>query len=293
MDWDDIKAGFPSYSFLLPAVFVALLVSFMPLMYLIGLSFTDLSFTDPARTGAFVGVENYLKLASDDQFWNSVRITLILMFLAVPIQLVLGLAVALLLNQLQSASRVITSLLMIPMTIAPITTGLAWRFMLNNEFGLLPYLMRAVGILGPDPLLGTPGTALPTILAIQIWMWTPFMALIMLAGLRSLPVEPMEAALIDGAKPWQVLRDITIPLMKPVMLVAVLLRGIDIFQIFDEVFILTGGGPGDATDVLMIFSFREIFRFWEMGYGAAVALTMALISLAGTLIVYRFVRPNW
>jgi len=268
-------------------------ITLFPALFVLARSLFDFDQSNPAHIGDWVGLSNYAQLAADPAWWNAVRVTLTIIFVGVPLQLLLGLLLALFVERNLHGSRVVTSLLLVPLAIAPITVGLGWRLFLNADYGVVPYLFRSMGVNFPGPLLGTPATALPTIIFIQTWMWTPFMTLVLLAGLRAVPREPLEAATVDGASPFRVLIDVTLPLMRPIVLVAVLLRSIDAFQIFDEVYILTGGGPGNSTEATMLYAFRVNFSYFNTGYGAAIAVVMAAMTLFGAAVVYRLVRPRW
>ena len=280
-------------SFVAPSVVVLALVTLFPLLFVALRSLFNFNQSRPGNQGAWVGLENFVHLLGDARWWNSVWVTVQMMAFALPAQVILGLGLALLLQRRTKNSRLLVSLLLLPMTIAPITVGLAWRFMLNQDFGIIAQILGALGLRLEKPLLGNPATALPVLIVIAVWMWTPFMTLIMLSGLHSLPEEPLEAASMDGATPWQALRDVTIPLLRPVLLVAVLLRGIDMFQIFDEVYIMTGGGPGSTTEVMMIYGFQVNFRYFDTGYGSAIALVMGLIAFGAAALAYRMVKPEW
>jgi multiple sugar transport system permease protein len=172
-----------------------------------------------------------------------------------------------------------------PMMMAPIVVGLMWKFMYSYDFGIFQYLLTSVGI--PKMLfLGSGSLALPSIIAADVWQWSPFMMLIILAGLRSIPREPIEAAMMDGASGVRVFADITLPLLKPVVLIAVLLRAIDSFRMFDQVFIMTRGGPGISTEVLSMYTYLRAFAYYYVGYATAIALIMLYaISVIATPLI--------
>ena len=206
----------------------------------------------------------------------------------VSVEFVLGFALALLLFHHIQRRRVVLSLLLIPMMLAPVAVGLMWKLMLHGEFGMLTHYLRQVGLLGlRTALLGNHDLVLPTVMLVDVWEWTPFVTLVVLAGLLSLPRDPFEAAIMDGARPWQVFRDITVPLMRPIIALVLLLRGIDAFKEFDKVFILTGGGPGTATELLSIYTWRINFRNWDLGYGAVNAFMVYLVVLILCAVFYK------
>ena len=276
--------------FLLPALVLLLFILVGPFGFMVWTAFTDLSFSLPDRDGNFVGFDNFRRLMNDPLFWDSFWLTLRFTVAAVSIELLLGFAVALLLFHHLQRRRVVLTLLMVPMMLAPVAIGLIWKLLLQGDFGMMTYYLRKVGLLGDqEVLLSNPDLVLPAIIAIDIWQWTPFVVLVMLAGLMSLPREPFEAAIMDGARPRQIFRDVTLPLLRPIIALIVLLRGIDAFKEFDKVFILTGGGPGTATELLSIYTYRMNFKDWDLGYGAACAFMVYFVVLILCSIFYKAV----
>jgi multiple sugar transport system permease protein len=265
-------------AFLVPSLALLALVAIGPFVYSTMLGFTDLSYALPDRDGNFVGLDNYRRLLADDPFvWQSAITTLKFVVAAVTVEFVLGFGLALLLFRLVHR-RVALTLLLIPMMLAPVAVGLLWKLMLQGEFGVLAHALHQLGLVGDrTAVLGAPDLALAAIVAIDVWQWTPFVTLVMLAGLLSLPREPFEAAIMDGARPWRVFRDVTIPLLRPVIAMVLLLRAIDAFKEFDKVFILTGGGPGNATELLSIYIYRVAFRDWDLGYAAVCAFMVYVV----------------
>ena len=258
---------------LVPSVIVLLFVLLGPFGYMVWTSLTDLSFSLPDRDGTFIGLDNYRRLVrGDDIFWGSFWLTTRFVLIAVTVEFALGFALAYLLFRFVARRRLVLTALLIPMMLAPVAVGLIWKLLLQGDFGMVTYYLRAFGILGRDTaLLSDPTLVMPAIIAIDVWQWTPFVTLVMLAGLLSLPEEPFEAAVMDGASRFQIFRDVTLPLLRPIIALVLLLRGIDAFKEFDKVFILTGGGPGTATELLSIYVHRLNFKNWDLGYGAAAA----------------------
>jgi multiple sugar transport system permease protein len=276
--------------FLTPALVLLLFILVGPFGFMVWTSFTDLSFALPDRDGNFIGFDNFRRLMRDSLFWDSFLLTIRFMVVAVAIELALGFAIALLLFHQLERRRLVLTLLMVPMMLAPVAIGLIWKLLLQGEFGMMTYYLRQVGLLGDqEALLSDPDLVLPAIVAIDVWQWTPFVVLVILAGLMSLPREPFEAAVMDGARPAQILRDITLPLLRPIIALVVLLRGIDAFKEFDKVFILTGGGPGTATELLSIYTYRMNFKDWDLGYGAACAFMVYFVVLILCSIFYKAV----
>jgi multiple sugar transport system permease protein len=275
--------------FLIPSVALLVVLLLGPFLYMVGVSFTDLNYALPGRDGSFLGFDNYRRLMREDPvFWESFQTTIVFVFGVVTTEFLLGFAVALLLFHQLQRRRLVLTLLLIPMMLAPVAVGLMWKLMLQGEFGMLTHYLRAIGLIGPQTaLLGDHHLVLWTVMATDVWEWTPFVTLVILAGLLSLPREPFEAAIMDGARPWRVFRDITVPLLRPIIALVLLLRGIDAFKEFDKVFILTGGGPGNTTELLSIYTWRINFRNWDLGYGATCAFMVYLVVLILCAVFYK------
>jgi len=275
--------------FLTPSLILLLALLVGPFVYMVVVSFTDLSFAIPNHTGNFVGFDNYRKLMRDDPlFWDSFWTTIRFVTAALSIEFLIGLSLALLLFHSIERHRIILTLILLPMMLAPVAVGLMWKLLLQGEFGMLTHYLREVGIFGAQTApLSSYTLVLPTMILIDVWEWTPFVTLVLLAGLLSLPREPYEAAIIDGAGPIRVFFDVTLPLLRPIIALVLLLRGIDAFKEFDKVWILTGGGPGSATELLSIYTWRINFRNWDFGYGAVVALMVYLVVLILCSLFYK------
>jgi len=288
-----LKRKYTGYLLLLPTLALLAFLSLVPFIYAFNLSLRDLNLRIPRLAGQFVGVDNFRYLMREDaEFWHSMGITVLFLVVVVSIEFVAGFALALLLNREFKGKRVVVSLAVIPMMIAPIAVGLMWRVALNYELGIVTYLLKSIGVPMKEALLGTSATALATLMVIDIWQWSPFIFLIILAGLHSLPKEPYEAAQVDGASKWKIFRLVTLPLLKPLIIIALLLRVIDAFKTFDQVYILTGGGPGNATDLVCMFAYRTNFKIWNLGYGAAVVLVIFLVILIVTAFFYAVTQKK-
>jgi len=264
------------------APLVAMLVVFTiyPLFYNIWLSFHE--YAPFKRRLVYVGTENWSTLVNDPRFWEALSVTFTYFFVLLAIQVVLGMIIALLLDSDEPGFGLLRGLLTLTLVIPPAITGMMFLLMEDPEFGVLTYLLEVMGILsGQDPILATSSTALAGVMLADIWQWTPFMVLIFLAGLRSLPQEPYEAAMLDGASAFQTFRRITLPMMSKVIAVAVLIRGIDLFRAFDYMFVMTSGGPGTSTYTLSLYAWQQTFSFIKWGYGA----TLSLVSLVLILVI--------
>jgi multiple sugar transport system permease protein len=176
-------------------------------------------------------------------------------------------------------NKFLRTIMLIPMIMVPVVVGLCFYYLYDGFFGIIPWLLRQIGILAGIAPLGDARIALWSIILVDIWQWTPFMVLILLAGVESLPVAPYEAAQVDNASRWQVFTKITLPLLRPIILIAVLLRVIDAFKVFDKIYVLTAGGPGSSTDVLCMWTYRMSFLRFNVSRGATVSLLMLYLVL--------------
>jgi multiple sugar transport system permease protein len=264
-----------------------LAVVFVPFIWAIGYSLTSISFAS-ARPMGFIGLENYHKLMKDDvQFGNSIILSVIFTVLVVSIELVLGVALAVLANREFKGKRWVTTLFITPTMMAPIAVGLTWRFILIPTYGVGMYWLNRFGFFTTTTVFAGKLSAFLALAFIDVWQWTPFMFLLALAGLSSLPQEPFEAAAIDGARPWQIFTRITIPLLKPIIIIAVLFRSLDAFKVFDKIFMITQGGPGNATELISMYTYRINFLHWHLGYGAAAVIVVYLLVLAVTAVFQK------
>lgn len=266
------------YVLIAPTMITLVVVALIPFLYAVYLSFHKVNF---GKVGGLAGFDNYWTLLGDERFWGAVGITLIFVLIAVPIEFMLGLIGALILNRRILGRGVIVPLLFIPTMMAPIVVGLLWKIMLAGSWGLLSYnVIERLGILGESSIFASPNLALYALIFIDIWQWTPFMVLAFFAGLQALPVNPFRAAAVDGATPVQIFFRVTLPMMTPLLAVIGLLRLIDAFKVFDSMFILTGGGPGRATETVNILAYKMTFDFWNIGEASALAVLVWIAFFA-------------
>lgn len=267
-----------------------LLLSGFPVLNLLGLSVFDVEWREGAASFSYVGLENYRRLFFQETiYWAGVRNTLVFAVGVVTCQMVLGFSMALAVNRAGSAGRtILTGIFLLPIVIPPIVIGTMWRLVMGREFGLANSLLRALGLKEVD-WLGNPDIALATVMFVDVWHWTPFVFLLMLAGLESLDEEVLDAARMDVTGFWQEVRHIILPLMMPTIVITVLFRIILSFKVFDEVYLLTSGGPGTATEVINFSIYRTFFRQDQVGYGSAMsvvtlfAITLMIILARGLL----------
>jgi multiple sugar transport system permease protein len=233
---------------------------------------------DPDVPRQFVGLGNFVRMFSDPELHLAVRNTAVFTCVAVTLEFLLGLGLALLFDKYIRRLTFLKTILLMPMMIPPIAVALTWKLIYQPQFGVLNELMFRLG-LPSQAWAGDVNLAMATIIAADVWEWTPFIFLLMLAGLASLPSEPYEAAQVDGASAWRQFWDLTIPFLKPVIAIALLLRIMDALRLFDLVFILTVGGPAGATETLSLYIFKVAFTFVDIGYAAAVSLVVLLVTV--------------
>jgi len=276
------------FRLILPLAVMLTLIMVYPLVFSGWISLHDYRLTrlDDVR---FVGADNFAFIFTDPPFWNALTNTLVFVFGAVTIELVAGLGLALLLKRLIRFENVARAILLAPMFITPIAVGLMFRFLLNSEFGVIPHYLGVVGL--SVDWFG-PRMALFSLILIDAWQWTPFMILMFLAGLESLPKAPFEAAKVDGAPAWMVFRYLTLPMLRPVVAVALIIRGLDAFKVFEYVYAITRGGPGNSTETILYLIYKTGFRFFRLGEAASIALVLVAITLALVIALYAAMKRS-
>jgi multiple sugar transport system permease protein len=276
-----------------PLLVFLILVSITPSIIALIDSLRELSLTVFTRRGEFVGLENYRDLLKrDPAFFAAIWRTLMFVAVVVPIEFALGLFVALYINREFRYRGLIVTALMLPTMVAPVVVGMMWRYLLMPSFGLLTYYLQRMGFLADTSVFSDSVTAYAALMLIDVWEWTPFMMLIMTAGLMAMPQDPIEAAYLDGAGAWQILWHIQLPFLKPLIIFAGMFRAIEASKVFDTIYVLTGGGPGNATEVIAVFAYRTNFIKWDLGYGAAVCLLLAFFSLVVAAVFYKVANRN-
>ena len=278
------------YLLIAPTMVTLTVVSLIPFLYTVYLSFHAAKF---GRVTEFIGFDNYVTLLTDSRFWNSISIAVVFIGIAVPIEFMLGLAGALVLNQNVRGRSVLIPLLFMPTMMAPIVVGLLWKIMLAGSWGFLSYnVLERFDIIGQTSVFASPNLALYALIFVDIWQWTPFMMLAFFAGLQALPLAPYRAAAVDGANPVQMFFHITLPMLTPLLVVICLLRLIDAFKVFDTVFILTGGGPGIATEVPSILANKMTFEFWKLGEASALAVLIWIAFFVFCNVFYQVAKKR-
>lgn len=273
---------------LFPVTSLLIVFGLYPVLYSLWLSFFK---RNPAtRKEKFMPSWNWEKMLADDRVWDAVQITFTYALLALTIQLILGLAIALILDTDKKGFGVLRALMTLPLVVPPAVTGMMFLLMYDSSFGVISNSLYALNLLSPTaPILGTGSTALWGVIVADVWQWTPFMVLIMLAGLRALPREPFEAASIDGASGFQSFIFLTLPMMSKIIALAVLIRGIDLFRIFDYVKVMTDSGPGTATETLTAYAGTIYFKSANFPYASTIALaTLILVLVTASLFIKVF-----
>jgi multiple sugar transport system permease protein len=277
---------------MLPALLAMAVVMGFPIGYLVYMSlhkWSMIGFAPPS----FVGVSNFVALIDDERFIGSLARTVYFTALGLASNIPAGLGIALLLNQRFPGRNLLRALLIFPMVATPVAMGLVWVVMLDPSLGIVRYLLGLVGIETPPLWLSDTAWVIPTLVIVDAWMWTPMVALICIAGLSALPVEPFEAALVDGATAWQRFRYLTLPLMAPTLMVAAMLRLMDLLKVIDIVYVMTGGGPGHDSETINLYNYLVALSYDKVGYGAAVAIVLFALVLLCTLALVRLRRPAW
>jgi multiple sugar transport system permease protein len=265
------------YLVMIPALILLFLFSIYPFLFLLKISFQK--YSPIAKNPPWVGFNNYVDLFQDHNFWNAIKVTGIFVVSTVSLEFIIGLGLAVILNQLNFGQRIFQSLILIPIAMAPTVVGLMFRFMMNSQYGVLNYFAEVFGF-SRAAWLSEPSTALPALILTDIWQWTPFMMIILLAGLKGISDEPYEAARIDGANAWQTFMYVTIPQLSRIIYIALLLRTIDAFRIYDTIYMMTKGGPVNATSTLSWIVYDKGFKFLEFGYGAAICMVLLIFVVS-------------
>ncbi len=273
--------------FIAPTIILLVLWNIFPLFYSLYLSFTEFSVIKPNVPPAWIGLQNYNKLLSDPRIWQYFTLTGRYVVTTVALQAIVGFGLALFLRERFKGSGLITTLILIPIMMSPVVIGLFWKLIYNPAFGIFNYLIGySVPNSGPD-WLGEGSRALWAIIIVDVWMWSPFVMLLCLSGLKAIPDYLYEAAAIDRASPWFQFWRITLPQVAPLLLIAILFRTIEAFKTFDLVMGLTGGGPGDATELIAVHLYRAAFTRFTTGESSALAYIILVIVIAVSNLYVR------
>lgn len=280
------KKGF-AWSLVAPCILFLLLVGLYPTIYVFALSFSEFH---PGGTLEWVGLNNFIRAFKSPRFWHGLYVTGWFAILSVGVQMLFGFVMAISLQAVDARiRRLLTTLFLIPFMITPAVVAVLWRLIYHPTFGPLNYTLSLFGIQGPEWIASS--WALPALVVADVWQWTPFMTILLLAGLQSLSREIYEAAYVDGATVWQAFKDMTLPLMKPFIFLAVFLRFIDAFKMFDLVFVITRGGPGDLTESIAFFTYVIGFKYFDLGLAAAMSIIqLIIIIIMGKVLLTQLSR---
>ncbi|MFH0777584.1 MAG: sugar ABC transporter permease [Candidatus Eisenbacteria bacterium] len=272
-----------SFPFLAPALLALGLVTLYPIIFVVWLSFHRklLIF----GVSKFVLFENYTFLFTDARYWNALKNTAYFTGVSVSLELALGLAIAVLLNRAFAGKGLMRSIVLVPWAIPTVVSAKMWEWLYNSDFGLLNFLLGT-----KINWLGSPFWALNAAIFMDVWKTTPFVVILLTAGLQTIPKELYEAAKVDAASSWQIFRRITLPLLTPVILVVLIFRTLDAFRVFDAIYVLTGGGPANTTETLSIYAYKVLFQTLQFGYGSTIALTVFVIVGAISIFYVRLLR---
>ena len=274
--------------FVTPAITFIVLMMVFPIGYTLYLSLHSW-FGSISASPDFIGLDNFVRIFTDDpRFWAALGRTLVFTGLAVTIQAIVGVAIAVLLHRQFVGRGLVRSLILLPMIATPVAVALVWRLMFQPELGILNDILLALG-LSPSTWVADQSLALLCLVLVDVWEWSSLITLVTLAGLTALPVEPMEAAVVDGASSWQRFWHVTLPMVRPVIVVAVVFRLIEALKTFDPIIVITQGGPGFATETLNIYIYNTAFQYQQLGYAAALLLVFFVIVfvLAGLMLSFR------
>jgi multiple sugar transport system permease protein len=266
------------YLLVIPSLVVVIAMAFYPTATSFWMSLRKMSLI--FRTNEFIGFSNFVQMAHDPEFWNALGNTFYFTFTSVALETIIGLGMALVINESFKGRGIVRASVLVPWAIPTVVTSTMWSWIFNSDYGLFNFILKRLHLIGDyQNWLGDVRLAINCAILADVWKTTPFIALILLAGLQTIPYELYEAALIDGAGGWRRFRFITLPLLLPIMLVAVLLRTLDAFRVFALIFVLTGGGPASSTEVLSTYAYKVLFSTSNFGYGSALAVSMFICVL--------------
>lgn len=287
-----IRSGFFEkrlrYLFPLPAVIFVLLLMVFPVVYTLFVSFSDWSLTS-GRPMKFVGLESYIKVLREPRFIAALGRTFVFTAGAVLIESILGTGIAIILNRTFRGKNAVKLVLLLPLVATPVAIGIVWNLFFDPTIGFLNFCLSLAGLPRSGWVTET-GTVLPSLMLVDIWQWTPMITLIVLAGLSSLSQDPYESAKVDGASPFQIFRLITLPLIMPTVLTALILRAVDALKTFDIIYAMTGGGPGFSSETINIMAFKYSFEYFDLGTASAILVFLFFVVLLFSLAVMRIRR---
>lgn len=281
-----------SYLFIGPSLLLILAITIYPLIYTLRLSFTNWEVIVP--NPKFIGLMNYIQLITKDhRFIHGILLTVFIVAAEISIEFIMGFILASMLWDDLPGKKVFVAVLILPVLIMPVVSGYTWRLLLDAQYGPINQIIGI--ILGRSftfTWLAQTNTAIFSIIVALVWQWTPFMAIVLLAGLTALPTEYFDAASVDGANYWQQFRWVTIPMLRPVIIVALLIRTLDAYKIFDIIYTLTGGSPGTSTESISLYIYKEAYRYMRLGYGAAASFLILIVIVISINIIQKYLQTE-
>jgi len=277
-----------AYGLIAPSLLLIIGVMAYPMTYTVLLSFHTRILSRPALGTRFVGLTNYIEAVQDPLFRQVFGQTLYFVVVSLAIEMVIGMGLALLLHRQFAGRDLVRGLILLPWMLSPVVAAFSWAWLLNDAYGLVNYLLLKAGLIqAPLTWLGTQGLAMKAVILVDVWREVPFVTVVLLAGLQSIPSEVHEAARVDGASAAQAFFHVTLPLLRPSILIALLMRTMVAVRLFELVFIMTRGGPASSTEMLATYTYKEAFQSFNMGYASSLAVVILLVSLAMSLMYIR------
>lgn len=271
------------YLFLLPCILILAFTSLYPICYSIYYSFFNWRWGNEKD---FIGLSNYFSLLTDKEFWIIIKNTFVFAFFACLIEIIIGVLLAIYIDRIKFGSTIIRTLLLIPLMVSGISVTMLFKVILDNMFGIIPYFLSFLGI--KSNFFGSYDAAMPTIIGLDVWWQTSFVFIIILAGLKSIPNEPIEAAKMDGATEWDITRYIRLPMIRSLLFLVLIFRSIDTLKVFDIIWGTTGGGPGLATEALQTYAYRVAYSFLEMSKSMTIMVMFSIVLIILTIIYSKF-----
>tara|TARA_Y100000817_G_scaffold292688_1_gene265092 strand:- start:142 stop:984 length:843 start_codon:yes stop_codon:yes gene_type:complete len=271
------------YLFLLPCILILAFTSLYPICYSIYYSFFNWRWGDEKD---FIGLSNYFVLLTDKEFWIIIKNTFVFAFFACFFEIVIGVLLAIYIDRIKIGSTIIRTLLLIPLMVSGISVTILFKVILNNMYGIIPYFLSFIGI--KSNFFGSYDAAMPTIIGLDVWWQTSFVFIIILAGLNSIPNEPIEAAKMDGASEWEITRYIRLPMISSLIFLVLIFRSIDTLKVFDIIWGTTGGGPGLATEALQTYAYRVAYSFLEMSKSMTIMVLFSIVVICLTTIYSKY-----
>ncbi|MCI9339302.1 MAG: sugar ABC transporter permease [Dorea sp.] len=276
------------YMLTMPSFVVLIALTAVPLIFSLGISLFEYNITKPQSAG-FAGIGNFVRAFKDEYFRSAIKVTVIQVVSTVTGQMVLGMLIALLLSREFKGVKLLRSLYIIPMMITPVVSGIMWRMMFNADLGIVNYLLGKLNVPAVN-WLGSPKTALVTIIATDIWLSTPFVTMILLAGIQGISQDYYDAAVMDGVNTLQKFFYVTLPLVKPMVLLALLFRIMDAIRRYDSIMAMTAGGPGVSTQTLNIYAYYQGFSYFNIGYSSALSMILLICIFTISLLLLKMIR---